>query len=92
MPEPDRAPSPPDPAALPLARAATARRKRRDLARVLPLLGIVLLASPFIDLVADAGALAGIPVSVLYVFGVWFALIAATARLAARLRADDGEG
>ncbi len=88
----DREPSSPERSALPVARAATARRKRRDLARVLPLLGIVLLASPFMNLVADAGDLGGIPVAVLYVFVVWFALIAATARLATRLRADDGEG
>ena len=59
---------------------------------MLPLLGIVLLASPFANVVAHAGSLAGIPVGVLYVFGVWLGLIAATARLAGRLRADDGEG
>jgi hypothetical protein len=92
MPNLDREPSSPERTALPLARDAAARRKRRDVALVLPLLGIVLLASPFANLVADAGSLAGIPVSVLYVFGIWLALIAATARLAARLRGDDGEG
>jgi hypothetical protein len=73
----------------PLARAALARRKRRDAAAVLPLAGIVLLASPLIDAVADAGLIGGIPVSAIYIFGVWFALIALTARLARRLRDDE---
>ncbi|HMQ92001.1 MAG TPA: hypothetical protein PKA33_10185 [Amaricoccus sp.] len=92
MSDQDRESSSPDRAALPLAREAAARRRRRDVALVLPLLGVVLLASPFANVVAHAGHLAGIPVGVLYVFGVWLALIAATARLAGRLRADDGEG
>jgi hypothetical protein len=73
----------------PLARGALARRKRRDAAAILPLLGIVLFASPLIDAFADAGLIGGIPVSVIYVFGVWFALIALTARLARGLREDE---
>jgi hypothetical protein len=73
----------------PLARGALARRKRRDAAAILPLAGIVLFASPLIDSFADAGLVGGIPVSVIYVFGVWFALIALTARLARGLRDDE---
>jgi hypothetical protein len=87
-----REPAPPEWTDRPLARDAAERRRRRDLALFLPLLGAALLVSPIVNLVADAGNIAGIPVSILYVFGVWFALIVATARLAARLRADDGEG
>ncbi len=75
----------------PLARGALARRKRRDAAAILPLVGVVLFASPLIDAFADAGPLWGIPGSVIYVFGVWFALIALTARLARGLR-DDEDG
>ena len=73
----------------PLARGALARRKRRDAAAVLPLAGIVLLASPLIDAFADGGMIGGIPVSVIYIFGVWFGLIALTARLARGLRDDE---
>ena len=73
----------------PLARAALARRRRRDAAAVLPLAGVVLFASPLIDAFAEAGLIGGIPVSVIYVFGVWFGLIALTARLARRLRDDE---
>jgi hypothetical protein len=74
----------------PLARATLARRKRRDAAFLLPMLAFVLLGSPIVDVFADAGRLFGIPAAVLYVFGVWFALIAACARLARSL--EDGDG
>jgi hypothetical protein len=73
----------------PLARAALARRKRRDAAAILPMVGVVLLVSPLIDAFADAGTIAGIPVSVIYIFGIWFGLIALTARLARGLRDDE---
>ena len=75
--------------AQPLARDAQARRKRRDIALILPLLGVFLLASPVLNIFAGSGSLSGIPASLLYVFGVWFALIACTALLARRLRDDD---
>ena len=76
--------------AQPLAVATLERRKRRDAAAALPFAALVLFASPLLDLVAGAGALAGIPLGGLYIFGAWFALIALTARLARRL-VDDGE-
>lgn len=88
----DHAPSPRDGPALPLAREALARRKRRDVATVLPLAGIALLVSPFLNVVADAGTLFGLPVKVIYVFAVWFGLIAATRWLALRLREDAPDG
>jgi hypothetical protein len=82
---------PPD-HAQPLARSALARRKRRDAAIVLPFACMLLFASPLLDLVAGAGSVAGVPVSVLYIFGAWFALIWITARLAGPLMRDAGEG
>lgn len=75
-------------AAQPLARAALERRKRRDAAMALPFAAILLFVSPLLDLAAGAGAVAGIPVGVLYIFGAWFAFIALTARLARRLTDD----
>ncbi len=91
MAESDRRPDPPRPPAPGLAEEAIARRRRRDLAAVLPLTGLVLLVSPFINTVADAGRIAGIPASVLYIFGVWIGLIIASALLARRLF-DDSRG
>jgi hypothetical protein len=81
----------PDPGQ-PLARLALARRKRRDAAIALPLAGVVLFVSPLLDLAAGAGRLADVPVAVIYIFGVWFALIACTARMAQRLMDDGGSG
>lgn len=78
--------------AQPLARAALARRRHRDAAFLLPNLGLVLLVSPLIDVFTDAGRLFGIPVVVLYVFGVWFALILACGRLARALDEGGGDG
>ncbi len=75
-----------------LAREAVLRRKRRDAARLLPILGVFLLVSPFIDLFAGPARIAGLPLPAVYVFAVWFGLIAATARLARRLAADDDLG
>ncbi len=76
----------------PLARAALDRRKRRDTAIALPLAGLVLFASPLLDLMARGGSLGGIPLATLYVFGAWFLLILATGLLARRLSDDGGDG
>lgn len=58
----------------------------RDAARLLPVLGLVLLMPPVITLFAASRAeLAGVPLLVVYVFGTWIGLIAAAARLARRL-------
>jgi hypothetical protein len=78
--------------AQPLARDALARRKRRDAAVILPLVGLVAFASPLLDLFAGGGSFLGLPVGVLYIFVTWFALILVTARLSRRLLDDDGEG
>jgi hypothetical protein len=76
----------------PLARAALDRRRRRDIAIALPVAGLVLFASPLLDLMARGGSLGGIPLAALYVFGGWFALIWATAQIARRLLDDAGDG
>lgn len=76
----------------PLASAATQRRKRRDAALALPLAGLFLLASPLLDVVARAGAVLGVPVAVLYVFGVWAGLILLTGLATRSLRGPGGDG
>jgi hypothetical protein len=78
--------------AQPLARVVLARRKRRDAAIALPLAGVALFASPLLDLMANAGRVGGVPLAAIYIFGVWFALIACTGRLARRLMDDGGDG
>jgi len=48
----------------------------------LPLLGLFLLMPPVITLFAKGAGFAGVPLIVVYVFGVWVALIACAAWLA----------
>lgn len=62
-----------------------ARARLKDAAIVLPFVGLLLLMPPFIGLFAPTARLAGIPVLVLYVFGVWGLLIVLAALLARRL-------
>lgn len=57
----------------------------RDAAALLPALGAFLFMPPAITLFGGGTMLAGIPAIVLYVFGVWLALIAGTAYIAHRL-------
>jgi hypothetical protein len=60
-----------------------------DAAVLLPCVGLLLLMPPFIGLFSPRLTLFGIPLLVLYLFGVWAALIAATAVLARRLDPPD---
>jgi hypothetical protein len=78
----------PEAAGQPLARAALARRRRRDAAVVLPLAGLLVFASPLLDLLAGAGRVFGIPAPALALFLAWFALIGLIARLAHPLARD----
>lgn len=57
----------------------------RDAAALLPLLGLLLLMPPVITLFAVRIGVGGVPLIVVYVFGVWLALIACAAVLAWRL-------
>jgi hypothetical protein len=56
-----------------------------DAARVLPILGVFLLMPPVITLFAGIADVAGVPRVVVYLFGVWLALIVCAALLARRL-------
>lgn len=57
----------------------------RDAAALLPVLGLVLLMPPVITLFAGPYEVAGVPLSVAYLFGAWLGLIALAALLARRL-------
>lgn len=56
-----------------------------DAAIVLPLFGLFLLMPPIITLFASGLDIEGVPLIVVYVFGVWGALIVCAALLARRL-------
>jgi hypothetical protein len=65
-----------------------------DVARILPIVGMVLLMPPLIELFVADRWIGGVPLIVAYVFGVWLALIACAAWLARRLgkpAVDEGE-
>jgi hypothetical protein len=66
--------------------------KAPDAAIVLPLLGLFLLMPPVIGLFASARMVFGIPLIVLYVFGVWAALILCALFLARHLSPLTGPG
>ncbi|MEM6972763.1 MAG: hypothetical protein AAF577_08155 [Pseudomonadota bacterium] len=61
-------------------------RRARDAAMALPLLGILLLASPLTGAFGVEGTLIGVPVVVVYVFVTWAALIWGAWRIGRRLR------
>lgn len=50
--------------------------RRRDAGFFLPLAGFFLLIPPFVNLFTGPTLLWGIPLEVLYLFAVWFALVA----------------
>lgn len=58
---------------------------REDIAVLVPFFGVVLLMPPLLNLFDDLQAPFGVPVEVLYLFGVWL-LVIAGAVLLSRLR------
>ncbi|RED14012.1 hypothetical protein [Pontivivens insulae] len=64
-----------------LSTPARARRRRYDGAALLPIFAAIMLLPPFVSLFAGSQTLFGIPVIVLWIFGIWLALIAIAARL-----------
>jgi len=75
---------------------STASTRLRDAATLLPIVGLLLLMPPVITLFAVEADVAGVPLIVVYLFGVWLALIACGAWLARRLArppedADSGD-
>jgi len=59
--------------------------RARDVARIVTLLGIVLLMPPVVTLFATDARIGGMPLIVAYLFGVWLALIGGARLLAHRL-------
>lgn len=71
-----------------LARAPYRRRRLRDAARLLPVLGLFLLLLPL--LWTDGAQLSLHSVDVIYFFSVWLVLIGLAAAFAPGLRGGDG--
>lgn len=65
-----------------------AKRKKRDAAALLPVLGIILLLTPLISAFTRDTTPGGIPNGVYYVFGVWLFLIALTRLMAKHLATE----
>jgi len=63
--------------------------RRRDAAFVLPALCALILLPPFVNLFVRELLVWGIPLEVLYIFGVWFALVLGAMVLARRLGVHD---
>lgn len=71
-----------------LARAPYRRRRLRDAARLLPVLGLFLMLLPL--LWAGASRVALVSGDVIYFFSVWLGLIGLAAAFAPGLRGGDG--
>ena len=63
----------------------TLSTKARHIALCLPLFGLVLLLPPAIRVFAVSTTILGLPLIVIYVFGIWAALIIGAAALARHL-------
>lgn len=67
------------------------QQRLRSAAAVLPFLGVFLLLPPFLPLFTARVQVAGVPLIVVYIFGVWAALIGLAWWLARRLGGGEGE-
>lgn len=67
-------------------------QRARSAAALLPAAGLLLLMPPIITLFAGTARPFGIPLIVLYLFGVWAALVLGAAWLAQRLREPEASG
>ncbi|MEO1273938.1 MAG: hypothetical protein AAFV96_00670 [Pseudomonadota bacterium] len=63
------------------------RRRQRDAAMALPFLGVLLLASPLLFVVAVDRSILGMPLIVAYIFVAWALLIAAARFVGRRILA-----
>jgi hypothetical protein len=73
-------------------RVASSRRASqgaRDVAAALPFAALVLLMPPIILIVARPASVAGVPLVIVYIFGVWAAIILAAFLVARVLKGED---
>jgi hypothetical protein len=60
-------------------------RRFRDLAVLLPCLGVLLLATPIVSIFTQSGRILGLPAPIFYIFGIWAGLIILAFGLARRI-------
>lgn len=68
---------------------ATEQRRLRDRSAVLLVLGLLLLMPPLAIVFHLETKIAGIPFTLVYLFGVWAILILAAMRISRRMRDDE---
>lgn len=61
-------------------------RRFRDLATLLPIIGVLLLVTPVVSIFTQTGRFFGLPAPFVFVFGVWAGLIVLAFGLARRAR------
>ncbi len=66
-------------------------RKARDRSLILPVAGVILFLPPFAQAFDIDAQIGGVPVPLLYIFGVWAVLILGAARIARRLANGEAE-
>ncbi|WP_187968515.1 hypothetical protein [Aquibium microcysteis] len=66
-------------------------RGARDAAAILPFVSVVLLFPPIVYIFAAPVSVAGVPLIVLYLFGVWAAIILAAWIVSRRLQPEGDE-
>ncbi len=64
--------------------------RRRTLAIVLPLIGIVLYTTPILRIFTQDVTVFGLPLIFIFVYGAWLSLILLGRSLAKRLQSEDG--
>jgi hypothetical protein len=72
-----------------LARRSYRRRRLIDTARLLPVVGAVLFLVPLLWEAGAPGAAGALAQRAVYIFAVWFALVAAAAALSRALEPED---
>lgn len=72
-------------------RSASAVRKARDIAIVIPVVCTFLIMPPLVHIASDAGSIFGIPAIVVYLFGIWMVAVALTAWNSRRLDTPEQE-
>lgn len=92
MPRPDRPALRPRKDETPEERPRFLRRRRAEAAAALvPLAALFVLMPPFVRIFAHDGRVLGAPVVLLFLLGLWIAVIVATRILARRLLRPDAE-
>ena len=73
-----------------MRRPSADARAAHDAAKILPVAAAVLLLPPFILIFAAPASIAGVPLIVVYLFGIWAVIVLAAWLVARRVEPGDG--